>query len=226
MSCATKRIANILNDLPLSIQKSSSEYPDIDFLSPITPNMLTTGRSGSRAPVERDYAGEERPEERLSYIQELERAWWYQYKVQYFTSLIPCQKWLTAKRNMCVGDVVLIEYKNKSFPGTYRLGRIKDFEIDPTDNLVRTCTVIYKLVKSSLRNLKDVHKDVISKEVCVPVQRLVLILPLEDLVFTTVTLFLAFLSAKNLLPGMYQAINWTFKSYTYTLFIVISSHMY
>ena len=180
MSCATKRIANILNDRPLSIQKSSSEYPDIDFLSPITPNMLTTGRSGSRAPVERDYAGDELPEERLSYIQELERAWWYQYKVQYFTSLIPCQKWLNAKRNMCVGDVVLIEYKNKSFPGTYRLGRIRDVEINPTDNLVRTCTVIYKLVKSSLRNPKDVHKDGISKEVRVPVQRLVLILPLED----------------------------------------------
>ena len=39
MSCAMKRIANVLNDRPLSVQKSSSEYPGEDFLSPITPNM-------------------------------------------------------------------------------------------------------------------------------------------------------------------------------------------
>ena len=118
--------------------------------------------------------------ERLSYIEELERSWWYQYKVQYFSSLIPRQKWLDTKRNMCVGDIVLVEYKCKSFPGTYRLGRVKDVEIDSNDGLVRTCTVIYKLVKSSSKNLRDIFKDITSKEVCLPVQRLVLILPVEE----------------------------------------------
>ena len=41
---------------------------------------------------------------------------------------------------MSVDDVVLIEYKSKSAPGTYRLGRIKKIEMDDGD-LVRTCTV-------------------------------------------------------------------------------------
>ena len=45
---------NMLNDRPLSVQKSSNQYPDADLLSPITPNMLITGRSGSLAPLERD----------------------------------------------------------------------------------------------------------------------------------------------------------------------------
>ena len=113
-------------------------------------------------------------------MEELERAWWYQYKVQYFTSLVPTQKWLKAGRSMCVGDIVLIEYKNKSFPGSYRLGRVKDVEIDPTDDLVRTCTVLYKLIKPASKNSRNIFKDVISKEVRVPVQRLVLILPIEE----------------------------------------------
>ena len=65
LACAVKRIANVLNDRPLSVQKSHSEYPDVDFLTPLTPNTIITGRSGSVAPVERE-GGDELPEERLS----------------------------------------------------------------------------------------------------------------------------------------------------------------
>jgi hypothetical protein len=142
--------------------------------------MLITGRNGRRAPVDRDVNFDELPEERLSYIEELERAWWYQYKVQYFRSLIPRQKWIGTKRNMRIGDIVLIEYKCKSFPGTYRLGRVKEVEADSNDGLVRTCTVVYKLVKGSSKNMRDIFKDITSKEVRLPVQRLVLILPVEE----------------------------------------------
>ena len=80
---------------------------------------------------------------------------------------------------MCPGDVVLIEYKSKSLPGTYRLGRVQDVEVD-RDNLVRTCTVDYKLVKPITDSNKNTVKDVVSKQVRVPVQRLVLILPVEE----------------------------------------------
>ena len=118
-------------------------------------------------------------EDRLSFVEELERAWWYQYKVQYFASLVPSQKWLKAERNMCVGDIVLVEYKTKSFPGSYRLGRVTNVEIDE-DGLVRTCTVLYKLVKPSAKVSKNVFTDVTTKEVRLPVQRLILILPVEE----------------------------------------------
>ena len=84
-----------------------------------------------------------------------------------------------AARNMSVDDVVLIEYKSKSAPGTYRLGRVKEVEIDD-DSLVRTCIVTYKLVKPSKRYARDIFKDVISKDIPVPVQRLILILPVEE----------------------------------------------
>ena len=51
MFCAVKHISCILNDRPLSIQKSIKAYPDADFLTPITPNILLTGRSGNLDPV-------------------------------------------------------------------------------------------------------------------------------------------------------------------------------
>ena len=138
------------------------------------------GRSGSAPPVDRGNS-DDIPEDRLSYIEEIERTWWYQYKVQYFDSLMPTQKWLVAKRNILEGDFVLIEYKNKSFPGTYRLGRVKTVEIDPVDNLVHTCTLVYyKIIKASSRNVRSIHQELVTKEIRLPVQRLVLILPIED----------------------------------------------
>ena len=81
---------------------------------------------------------------------------------------------------MCPGDVVLIEYKSKSLPGTYRLGRVRDVEVDQHDKLVRTCTVVYKLIKPITDINKNSINDVVTKEIRVPVQRLVLILPVEE----------------------------------------------
>ena len=177
LSTAVKRIANILNDRPISVQRTKSDTNDADFLAPLTPNMLITGRSGSGPPSEPIVFQD--PREYRSFVDELEQAWWYQYKVQYFHSLLPTRKWRDAKRNMVVGDVVLIQYSSKSAPGTYRLGRVSQIEVD-TDNLVRTCTVTYKLVKPITDKNKNTVGDVVTKEIRVPVQRLVLILPVEE----------------------------------------------
>ena len=177
LQCAVKRISNILNHRPVSVQRTKTDAPDSDFLSPLTPNMLITGRSASGPP--QDYDDCDDAQVRCTYLEELERAWWYQYKVQYFESLVPTRKWLDAKRNICKGDVVLIEYKSKSAPGTYRLGKVVEAEFDH-DGLVRTCTVLYKLVKPITAGNKDTVGDVVSKQVRVPVQRLVLILPVEE----------------------------------------------
>ena len=51
LAFALKRISNVLNDRPLSVQKSSAAYPGTDLLSPITPNILLNGR---RVPVDQD----------------------------------------------------------------------------------------------------------------------------------------------------------------------------
>jgi len=136
-----------LNNRPISVQRTKTDAQDEDLLHPLTPNMLILmGDSGVNPPSVID-PDDEDPRLRFSCITEIERAWWYQYKVQYFQSLMPTRKWIEKQRNMRPGDVVLIEYKSKSMPGTYRLGRVRDVEIDEQDKLVRTCTVVYKLIK-------------------------------------------------------------------------------
>ena len=117
--------------------------------------MLVTGRNSAGPPQEYVHDFDADPRVRKSYLEDLEYAWWYQYKVQCFNSLIPTRKWNIVKRNICVGDVVLIQYSSKSSPGTYRLGRIIDTELE-TDGVVRSCTAKYFLcnVKVALRNTK------------------------------------------------------------------------
>ena len=173
LNCAIKRIANILNNRPVSVQRSKSFSPDEDFLSPLTPNMLITGRNCSNPPVDDKNDFDADPRVRKTFIEDLESAWWYQYKIQCFESLVPTRKWFDAKRNLSPGDVVLIQYSSKTVPGTYRLGRIKSVEMDD-DDLVRTCTVKYVLCNG------DVRAKAVPKEIRVPAQRLVLILPVEE----------------------------------------------
>ena len=71
------------------------------------------------------------------------------------------------------GDVVLIQYASKTTPGTYRLVKIMSVEMDKNE-LVRTCVVQYHLCNG------DISKKGTPKEIRVPVQRLVLILPVEE----------------------------------------------
>ena len=72
LNCAVKRIANILNHHPLSVQRTKSDGQEDDFLSPLTPNMLITSRNASGPP--KYYVDEEDPKLRLTFVEELERA--------------------------------------------------------------------------------------------------------------------------------------------------------
>ena len=174
---AIKRIANILNHRPVSVQRTKNDTNDEDFLVPLTPNHLILGNNGTDPPS--DYVDVQDPHASRTFIDELERAWWYQYKIQYFHSLLPTRKWADKQRNMIPGDIVLIQYASKSAPGTYRLGRVKDVEVDE-DGLVRTCNVVYKLIKPVNEQNRNTVDDVVTKEIRTSVQRLVLILPHEE----------------------------------------------
>ena len=77
------------------------------------------------------------------------------------------------------GDVVLIQYKNKSKSGEYKLGRIIKTEVD-ADGLVRTCIVRYSLIQHLTKKEKLIYKGVTKKYIRVAIQRLVLILPVEE----------------------------------------------
>ena len=95
-----------------------------------------------------------------------------------FSSLVPMQKWFFTRKNMKVGDVVLIQYEDKSKSGTFRLGVIIAVEED-RDGLVRTVTVQYSLLADLPVQDRLLYRGV-KKKLRVPVQRLVLILPVEE----------------------------------------------
>ena len=75
----------------------------------------------------------------------------------------------------------MVSYQDKSKTGTFRLGRVESVEVDK-DGLVRTCTVQYRIVRSDLpmEDLRIYFKGLTFKSLRVPVQRLVVILPVEE----------------------------------------------
>ena len=75
---------------------------------------------------------------------------------------------------------MLIKYTSRAKVGEYRPGVVKDVEVDQ-DNLVRTCVVDYSLVKPVKEKHRLAYKGITKKEIRVPVQRLVLLVPNEEI---------------------------------------------
>ena len=176
-----KKTSAVMNSRPVSARYGPRHADsDPDYLEIITPNMMLTARSGIDLPL-REYSDEYNPGRRLAYKEELERTWWEQRKVQCFDSLLPTKAWHTARRGVKVGDVVLISYTDKSKTGTYRLGLVDKVELD-SDGLVRTCEVAYRLVRSDLpvEEMRFYFKGLKYKRLRVPIQRLCVILPVEE----------------------------------------------
>ena len=179
METALKIVASVANSRPLSARYGPKGGCDPDYLTPLTPNMMLTGRANTEIPV-RNYDTSSSPLVRLEYMQRVVAEWWEQFKVQNFSSLVPTQKWQLERRNIRVGDIVLVQYSAKSSPGTYRLARVKEVEVDNVDGLVHTCTVVYSLLAELSYADRAKYKGITRKELRVPVQRLVLILPVEE----------------------------------------------
>ena len=181
LETALKVVASVTNSRPLSARYGAKGGCDPDYLTPLTPNMMLTGRANTAIPV-RDYDCGGNPLVRLDYVQRVISEWWEQFKIQNFSSLVPTQRWQQERRNIRVGDVVLVEYSSKTAPGTYRLARVVEVEVDDVDGLVHTCTVVYSLLAELSEKDRALYKGITKKLLRVPVQRLVLILPVEEAV--------------------------------------------
>ena len=77
------------------------------------------------------------------------------------------------------GDVVLIMYEGKSKPGTYRLGVVTEVEVD-SDGCVRNVTVQYSLLSELPYEDRMQYRGITKKKIRACVQRLILILPVEE----------------------------------------------
>ena len=155
--------ANLMNERPIGthpINPDDGKY--------LCPNDLMLGRADSRVPHGpfREYTNNK---DRYSFVQHIVTSFWKKMIKSYFPSLIVRQKWHTERRNVEVGDIVMIQDKN-SLRGQWRIGVVD--KIKPSsDNIIRNCIVKYKKACPNRSFTKTFTK------VDRPVQRLSLLVP-------------------------------------------------
>ena len=161
-------IANIMNERPIGKMQN-----DIDDGSYLCPNDLLLGRATSRVPSA-PFNHTNCPKRRFIFIQKLVDAYWTKWNRFYFPTLLVRQKWHSARRNIMIGDVVLIQDSN-AIRGNWKMAKVfKTFTDD--DGKVRKAIVEYKNLDSED---KSEYTGKTFTRIERPVQKLVVLLPVD-----------------------------------------------
>ena len=131
----------------------------------LCPNDLMLGRSSVENPCGpwNDGGGHSK---RLRFVQLLTDDFWRRWTRYYFPTLIVRKKWHTSKRNLQIGDYVLVQ-DNSARRGQWRRGRVSKTYPDD-DELVRKV------------ELKTCSESGATSYVRRATQRLVLLIPVEE----------------------------------------------
>ena len=125
----------IVNSRPITFVSN-----DADDLQPLSPNNLLTMKSSIILPPPGNFQREDiymrRRWRRVQYLANLFWSWW---KREYLVTLQNRQKWVRPKRNITVGDIVIIKEENQP-RGSWVMGRVIETEPDK-EELVRSVTV-------------------------------------------------------------------------------------
>ena len=153
--------ANIVNERPIGTTLTSIQ--DGTYLSP---NDILLGRSSNKVPAGL-FEMTTNSRRRLYFVQRIVDAFWKKWIGSYFPSLLERPKWHHAKRNMCVGDVVLIQDKSLR-RSQWKLGMVTEV-FAGMDHKIRRVRVKY--INPSTSSPIEVER---------PVQQLVVILAVEE----------------------------------------------
>ena len=139
------------------------------------PNEYILGRTGRTAPG-RMFQDSFNGTNRLDFINDIVSSFEKKWVKYYFPTLIVQKKQHTESRNVCVGDVVLVQpEKPELFKGKWRLAQV--CKTDPgRDGKVRSVTLRYKRQGDNYKQYKGVEDTEIQRSV----HRLVMILPIEE----------------------------------------------
>ena len=178
------RAADLIGQRPLGIAHHSGAEPGYTVLTPNS--LIKNQRTTHFSPPDEEL--EDMPMDRFTRrMREQEAAitdWWNIWFRHVFASLIPLKKWRTAERNIRVGDVAMLMFAHKFSAGDYRLCQVfRVFADADTDNLeddplVRTCIV--EVAPKGARAILYPSPRYKLTKMTVPVQRLVVFLPVED----------------------------------------------
>ena len=101
------------------------------------------------------------------FIESLVNSFWKKWTHCYFPSLLVEQKWHHARRNVAIGDVVIIHDKDLS-RGEWKLAKVADV-VPGNDGIVRRLKIHYKSKGSN-------QFTIVTRSV----QRVIVILPVEE----------------------------------------------
>ena len=160
-------IANLCNERPLG-----GLLPrDDGTFEVLTPNQLITGRSCNALPDDAAIVGNLPMAARYRVVSHVSTSFWQRWCTFVGPSLVTRQKWHQTSRNIQIGDLVMIADMNK-IKGKYKLGIVIATNVSGDGN-VRSATVQYF-------NRRDVSEKWTPEQVVRSVQRLSLILPVEE----------------------------------------------
>ena len=171
-----RRMADVVNNRPLGIHQHGKAEGE---LVPITPNsLLKTSRTLPSSEMLGNY--DDTPDRYCKKQRFADRClldWWNSWYTQVWDSLVPMRRWKTIHRNVAEGDVVLVKYTSKVEVGDYRKGLITKVYPDSKD-LVRTARV--RMMRKDSRTISDINRVPKAQEIVLPVQRLIVLLPIEE----------------------------------------------
>ncbi|XP_033730738.1 uncharacterized protein LOC117320185 [Pecten maximus] len=159
--------ANSLNERPIG--KKNSDPNEGSYLCP---NDLLLGRASIRVPPG-TWSTKESFKVRWKFVQQVVDVFWKRWIRDFFPTLIIRQKWHTSKRNLLVGDIVLVQDSN-AVRGQWKLAQV--CEATPgKDGKVRDVELRYKSQDPG-KGYCGTTDSIIRRSV----HRLVLILPVEE----------------------------------------------
>ena len=154
------KIANRVNDLPLAVGNVTSDFENLDL---ITPNRLRLGRNNDRSPVG-DLSVTNDAAKLLEENQKIFQCWFENWLVSCVPNLVDQPKWYKTEHHIQVGDIVLFT-KDDTFSPVYRFGIV--CSTSPSkDGIVRKVTVRYRnstekvdrTTERAVRSLVVIHK--------------------------------------------------------------------
>ena len=130
----------------------------------LCPNDLLLGRSTNQVP-QGPFIEKSSTSQRLRFLQEIVNCFWKRWSREVFPNLVVEPKWHTERRNVRVGDVVMVQDSNV-VRGEWKMGVIQSI-MESGDGRVRNVEVAYKNGATNVRVRRAV-------------QRLIVIVPFED----------------------------------------------
>ena len=164
------KISNICNERPLGLSKPRED----GSYELITPNQLLLGNNANVFPDDTSLAGSIGVKARYQIVKHVTDSFW-QRSTHVSPALVLRQKWHEPSRNLRTSDLVMI-CEDSKVKSKYKMGVVENVKRSK-DDVVRSATVRYCNIQHNPKG----HDEVTTMRVERTIQRLVLIMPVEEM---------------------------------------------